>query len=97
MTVRGTFRTWLLELMTSVRWVKADIAVASVDLIYVRSSHGWGWSNLWSLSAQDRWASFTRKKLELNTKSHFSTLREGFRLGQINAVTLEVPATGLMK
>jgi hypothetical protein len=32
----GTFQTWLLELMMSVRWVKAVIAVASVDLILVR-------------------------------------------------------------
>ena len=56
--------------MMSVRWVKTDIAVASVDLIYVRSSHGLGWSNLWRLSAQDRWDSSIRKKLQLNTKSH---------------------------
>jgi hypothetical protein len=28
----GTFRTSLLELMMSVHWVKADIAVASVDI-----------------------------------------------------------------
>src|ERR1700732_4453208 len=27
----------------------------------VRSSLGWGWSNLWSLSARDRWSSITRK------------------------------------
>jgi hypothetical protein len=32
----GTFRTWLLQLMMSVHWVKADIAVASVDLISIR-------------------------------------------------------------
>jgi hypothetical protein len=30
---------------------------------------GGGWSNLWSLSAQDRWAWFIRKKLKLNPKS----------------------------
>jgi hypothetical protein len=32
-------------------------------------SRGGGWSNLWGLSAPDRWGSFTRKKLEFNTKS----------------------------
>src|SRR5258705_12914433 len=30
---------------------------------------GGGWSNLWSLSAQDRWSWFIRKKLKLNPKS----------------------------
>jgi len=29
-----------------------------------------GWSNLWSLLAQDRWGSFARATLELNTKAH---------------------------
>jgi hypothetical protein len=28
----GTFRTSLLELMMSVHWVKADIAIASVEI-----------------------------------------------------------------
>src|ERR1700730_12566841 len=79
--------------MMSVRWVKADIAVASVDLIYVRSSHGWGWSNLWRLSAKDRWSCFIRKKLELNGKS---PLRYGWqkrisRSDRIGVTTSELP------
>jgi hypothetical protein len=32
MSVDGTFRTSLLELMMSVHWAKADIAVASVEI-----------------------------------------------------------------
>jgi hypothetical protein len=31
-SVHGTKRTWPLELMMSVHWVKADIAVASVEI-----------------------------------------------------------------
>lgn len=33
---------------------------------------GWGRSNLWPDEGADRWGSFIRKKLELNTKSHFA-------------------------
>ncbi len=33
---------------------------------------GGGWSILWRNEDADRWASFIRKKLELNTKSHFA-------------------------
>ncbi len=37
MAASGTFRTYLLELMMSVPWVQADIAVASIrDLILTR-------------------------------------------------------------
>jgi hypothetical protein len=39
-------------------------------------AHGGGWSNLWRLSAPDRWAWFIRKKLELNTKSPLDQLCE---------------------
>ncbi len=64
----------------SVHWVKADIAVASVEIRFWPASApaqapGGGWSNLWRLSAPDRWGCFIRKKLELNTKSHFAILR----------------------
>jgi hypothetical protein len=38
----------------------------------VRSGPG-GWSNLSLVSPADRWASFIRKKLELNTKSPTAT------------------------
>src|SRR6266404_385602 len=35
---------------------------------------GGGWSNLWSLSAQDRWASFTRKSSSfLKEKTHLGS------------------------
>jgi hypothetical protein len=57
--------------MISVHWVKADIAVASVEIL-TRSAYdhkrvrplkppGGGWPNLWSLSTQDRWDWFRRK------------------------------------
>jgi hypothetical protein len=40
---------------------------------------GWGrgWSNLWRDEGADRWDSFIRKKLELNTKSHFTVNANG--------------------
>src|SRR5229473_3564979 len=65
----------LLELMTSVHWVKADIRLRASRSDFdprVRplKPAGGGWSNHCRLSAPDRWAWFVRKKLELNTKSH---------------------------
>src|SRR6266446_9529929 len=47
--------------MMSVHWVKADMRASQ--------AHGGGWSNLWRLSAPDRWGSFTRKKFDLKAKS----------------------------
>jgi hypothetical protein len=40
---------------------------------------GWGYSNLWSDFLRDRWSSSTRKKLELNTKSHSCVTERVFR------------------
>lgn len=37
------------------------------------SLRGWGWSNLWSVWGTDRWGWFTRKKFELNRKSHLTS------------------------
>src|SRR6266446_7843045 len=47
--------------MMSVHWVKADMRASQ--------AHGGGWSNLWRLSAPDRWGSFTRKKFDLKATS----------------------------
>ena len=63
----------------SVHWVKADLAVASVEILFDRRVRplkpgGGGWLNLCRLKAPDRWASLIRKKLELNTKSHFAMI-----------------------
>src|SRR5436309_212478 len=64
--------------MMSVNWAKADIRLRASGSDFdpsTSASPRWGWSNLWRLPAPDRWASFVRKKLELNTKSHFAILR----------------------
>src|SRR5258708_3280006 len=58
----------------SVHWAKADIRLRASGSDFdprVRpvKAHGGGWSNLWRLSAPDRWASFIRKKFGINTKS----------------------------
>src|SRR5260370_33977758 len=60
--------------MMSVHWAKADIRLRASGSDFdprVRpvKAHGGGWSNLWRLSAPDRWAWFIRKKLKLNPKS----------------------------
>ena len=57
----------------SVHWAKADIRLrASGSDFDPRArpvkAHGGGWSNLWRLSAPDRW--FVRNIFELNPKSH---------------------------
>src|SRR6266852_5807097 len=60
--------------MMSVHWVEADMRLRASRSDFdprvrlLKPTVG-GWSNLWRLSAPDRWDSFTRKKLELNTKS----------------------------
>src|SRR5258708_2833144 len=61
--------------MMSVHWAKADIRLRASGSDFdprVRpvKANGGGWSNLWRLSAPDRWAWFRRANLELNTKSH---------------------------
>src|ERR1700704_2223311 len=53
--------------LASVRTLAANGPTVSV----VFCEWGWGWSNLWGDEGADRWEWFTRKKLELNTKSHF--------------------------
>jgi len=57
--------------MMSVHWARADIRLRASGSDFdpsTSASPRWGWSNLWRLPAPDRWASFVRKKLELNTK-----------------------------
>jgi len=46
---------------------------------------GWGVVNLWSLSAQDRWALAHTQNSELNSKAHLCELRHapvGFSFGE---------------
>ena len=52
-----------------------------------RARRGWGWSKVWKLIPADRYPWFTRKRLELNTKSHFGFVAGFLRSGgweQIN-------------
>ncbi len=73
----GTFRTLRLEQVMSVHWAKADIRLRASGSDFdarVRpvKANGGGWSNLWRLSAQDRWPSFARKNSGfLKGKAHF--------------------------
>jgi len=70
--------------------VKSDIAIASVEIWFgqkrlwtmsecVRSSLGWGWSNLWSLSARDRWSSFTRKNSSFKKTKRPTSVVESYK------------------
>jgi hypothetical protein len=49
---------------------------------------GGGWSNLWSLSAQDRWSWFVRNILEFNPKSPPRLKPVGI---QRNSASIRVP------
>src|SRR5258708_31308984 len=80
----GTFRTSRLERVMSVHWAKADIRLRASGSDFdarVRpvKAHGGGWSNLWRLSAPDRWASFTRKNSGLKKTKRPTSVVESYR------------------
>jgi len=45
----------------------------------VGAAWGWGWSNLWSLRAPDRWSSFTRKNSVLKKTKRPTSVVESYK------------------
>jgi hypothetical protein len=51
------------------------LTIRNPDILPVAPrARGGGYSNLWGTFLSDRWSSSTRKKVELNTKSHFAMI-----------------------